>query len=423
MGSNSRRTQMAVVLLAVAVSGGRVLAQREPADPKLTTLYTFTGSGGGQPVGGLVRGPNGALYGATYSSGGVVFQLRPPTVPGGTWTETVLHRFGGASDGDLPLAGLAFDRKGRLYGTTSGGGVYGYGTVFRLTPPAAAGAAWTEDVLYSFAGGNDGAYPESELVFSGDGVLYGSTFNGGAAGCIVCGTVFALKPPAMEGGAWTERILYRFPESGVDGQGPFGSLLRTNDGTLYGTTITRATGGGGYVFQLKPPTVVGGGWSESVLASFYGTTPPVNPSNLTFGGNGALYGSTEFGSSSNNGPFAGMIFVLTPPSTAGGAWLETVLYSFTGGADGFVPASIVLGKNGALYGTTEAGGRSGQGTVFILRPPTVAGGSWSETVLYSFTGGSDGWSPETLLIDSNGALYGTTGGADSNLGTVFRLTP
>jgi len=418
--------KVAGFLIVSAVSADFGLSQEQPAASKLTTIYTF--AAGVSPTGGMVRDQTGALYGATSTGGdfsaGTVFQLTPPTTRGGGWTETVLHSFGVIPDGSQPLStGLVFDTQGRLYGTTFSGGIVAnstLGTVFQLTPPAAPGGAWSETVIYSFAGGSDGANPESGLVFGKNGVLYGTTFNGGGTVCAGagCGTVFALKPPAAAGGAWAERVIYRFPESGPGGQGPTGSLLLGKGGALYGMTTCRATGGGGYVFQMKPPAAAGGAWTETVLQSFNGF-PAINPEGLTFGKNGSLYGTTGYGGAMN----AGSVFVLTPPAVAGGAWTETVLYSFSTTGDGFIPQSGVLfGKNGALYGTTAGGGANGLGTVYVMKPPATVGGPWSESVLYSFANTGDSGQPGALVIGSNGALYGATTYPDS-ADTVFQFIP
>src|SRR5205814_1699511 len=122
-------------------------------------------------------------------------------------TLTTLHSFTG-SDGTLPYSGLISDASGALYGTTAYGGLYSEGTVFKLTPPANSGGAWTETILYSFGGGNDGVNPYGGLIFDESGALYGTTYFGG--GSYYAGTVFKLTPPSTSGGAWTETILHTF---------------------------------------------------------------------------------------------------------------------------------------------------------------------------------------------------------------------
>jgi uncharacterized repeat protein (TIGR03803 family) len=183
------------------------------------TVYTFTGSGGAQPESGLTIGPGGVLYGTTQYGGagvcatsgytqdgcGTVFQLTPPSLPGGPWTESVIYSFAGINgDGAAPVAGVVMGRNGSLYGTTLYGGsatsacpasyyvIAGCGIVFRLTPPTTPGDAWTEKVLHSFTNqSGDGSMPVAGLTLSPSGILYGTTSEGGFAGA---GTVFAIVP-------------------------------------------------------------------------------------------------------------------------------------------------------------------------------------------------------------------------------------
>jgi uncharacterized repeat protein (TIGR03803 family) len=319
------------------------------------------------------------------------------------------------------LAGLTFDASGALYGTTSLGGASGNGTVFKLTPPTISGGAWTESVLHSFTG-SDGDYPWAGLIFDGSGALYGTTTGGGASGN---GTVFKLTPPTISGGAWTESGLHSFAGGTADGGGPRAGLIFDASGALYGTTDGGGAHGAGTVFKLTPPTISGGAWAESVLHSFTsdGNSPTAG---LIFDASGALYGTTTGGGAYDNGA----VFKLTPPTAAGGAWTKNVLWSFTGDSDGANPrAGLVFDASGALYGTTSGGGNPGNvfgyGTVFKLTPPTISGGAWTETVLYSFTGGSDGFNPAAgVIFDASGALYGTAavGGGRCRCGTVFKLS-
>lgn len=167
-----------------------------------------------------------SLYGTTSEGGtsglGTVFRLKDTS---GTWTESVIYNFaGGTGDGSYPYAGLLLSG-GVFYGTTYYGGTYGAGTVFSLS---ASGNTWTETVIYNFGGAGDGANPHAPLTVS-SGVLYGTTYNGGASGD---GTVFSLTP---SGGSWTEAVLYSF--SGTDGQSPHGGVVVGSEGVLYGTTL------------------------------------------------------------------------------------------------------------------------------------------------------------------------------------------
>src|SRR5262249_42725107 len=219
-------------------------------------------------------GGSGNFYGTASGGGimgkGVVFEVSAAGV------EKVLFSFSG-SDGDTPSAGLIADGKGNLYGTTQAGGKFGFGVVFMLAPPASAGAEWTQTVLHSFAGDpNDGNTPLAGLVIDGHGNLYGTTFRGGGR-CINpvggCGVVFKLSPPAKPGGAWTETVLHVFSSSNSGaGRYPEGKLIMDSKGNLFGTTTeSGAFGNGcGTVYELSPPAVPGRPWTETVQYSFSG---------------------------------------------------------------------------------------------------------------------------------------------------------
>jgi len=209
----------------------------------------------------LTPGPNGVFY--VTSNGtvigkcgncGVVLSLNN-TPPSGPWTYTLLWGFGGAPRDGNGFSAVAVGSGGVLYGVTNDGGKHGFGTFFSLTPPASSGGAWTEAVLYNFAGGKDAAYPNPSVVIDANGVIYGTSSNGGDPTCPLyyasgCGTVFSLTPPASTGGAWTETVLHAF-HAGNDGAFPLAGVTLGSNGTLYGTT-TKAGGSGNYgtVFAL-----------------------------------------------------------------------------------------------------------------------------------------------------------------------------
>src|SRR5271167_1758353 len=313
------------------------------------------------------------------------------------WSDKVLHNFNdNGTDGYYPYASLIFDAAGNLYGTTSFGGAYGYGTVFELTPTA--GGGWTETVLHSFGNGTDGAEPYASLIFDAAGNLYGTTQYGGI---YHVGTAFELTPTA--GGGWTATVLYNFGSrsgSGTDGYWP-SSLILDAAGNLYGTTQRGGTYSWGIAFELTP---AGGSWTETVLHSFGNGTDGLWPqARLIFGATGNLYGTTQFGGTHG----VGTVFELTP--TADGGWTEQVLHNFgSSGTDGaFTQAGLIFDAAGNLYGTTFEGGSYILGTVFELTP--TAGGGWTETVLHSFGNGTDGAYPyASLIFDAVGNLYGTT---------------
>jgi uncharacterized repeat protein (TIGR03803 family) len=409
----------ALMALALCMTSARA------ASPALTILYSFTDKDGdgAYPYAGVIIGKGGALYGTTLVSAGfgsgTVFELTPPSA-GGAWTETILYTFIGEGDGAYPYAAPAIGKSGGLFGTTDAGGTSLSGTAYELTPPSGgAGGAWTETVLHSFSNtGGDGTGPYAGLIPGKGGVFYGTTASGGAYSG---GTVFELTPGS--GGAWTETVLYSFTGQNGDGRYPNASLTAGANGSLYGTTESGGTSNAGTVFELTPPAAgQGGAWTETVLYSFTGGNDGGKPlAPLALGTGGALFGTTSIGGTAVNG----VVFELTPPDV-GGAWTETVLYSFTGQkGDGANPyAGVALGGNRSLYGTTFGGGIENQGTVFELTPP-ASGGAWKETVLHRFTGNhGDGSNPYAGLVISDGTLYGTTTvGGSAGFGAVFQLTP
>jgi uncharacterized repeat protein (TIGR03803 family) len=359
-----------------------------------SVLYTFTGgSDGGSPYAGLVFDSAGNLYGTTYEGGvnncirgnvtygcGVVFKLSPSSQG---WTESVLYTFTGGSDGGGPTSTLIFDAAGNLYGTTrnggdttalactSGGNGSGCGVVFELSPASSGG--WTQSVIHTFTAGKDGVNPFSGLTSDVAGNLYGTTVYGGdPTACFGsgCGTVFKLAPTSS---GWRESVLHAF--AGKDGAYPASALIFDATGHLYGTTINGGGGavnvcgiaGCGVAFKLSPPT--GGGWKETVLYPFDGGKNGKYPeSNLVFDAVGNLYGTTaqDGAPGSCKGHGCGAVFELSPAS--GGTWTASTLHDFIT-TDGANPsAGIILDAAGNLYGTTQGGGKHGDGVVFQLSP-------------------------------------------------------
>jgi uncharacterized repeat protein (TIGR03803 family) len=401
------------------------------ATPGVTTLYSFTNKAGdgAYPQAPLVLGSNGTLYGttmlATGFSTGTVFKLVPPSSAGGAWTEVVLHLFNGVpgqpGDGAYPYGGLVLTSTGTLYGTTDSGGQSSNGTVFALTPPSGTGP-WTESLLHSFTSTNgDGSGPLAGLVTGPNGVLYGTTSGGGSAHA---GTVFQLTPPASQGAPWTETILYSFTGLNGDGKNPNAGVIIGAGGVLYGTTAYGGTSNYGAVFQLTPPAS-GTTWTEQILYSFAGYSDGEHPvAGLHLGPSGLLYGTTTTGGAGRQGT----VFQLVPPSSLGGAWTESILHSFTGtNGDGADPCgNVVFNSAGVMFGTTAGGGKASFGTVFLLKPPASSGMPWTETILHNFTDQSpDGGNPRAgLVIAPSGVLYGTTSnGGASGYGAVFQVTP
>ena len=373
-------------------------------------LYTFTGGSDGKtPVGSLIFDADGNLYGATFNGGsggnGVVFELSPAI--GGGWTETVLYSFLGGSDGALPVGGLTFDSAGNLYGTTVIGGSHNLGTVYELSPAASGG--WTENILYSFAGGTDGTTPNGNLVFDAAGNLYGTTVGGG--GTALLGTVFELSPAA--GGGWTETVI--LTGSTLHGGEFDAGLVFDNDGNLYATAPLGGSSDAGSVYRLTHTST---GWHHGVIYNFLGTTDGASPrAGITFRPPGTLFGVAEGGGTFN----FGTAFELTPGT--GGAWNETTLHDF--GAfpkDELCPTfALTIGTAGQLYGTNVAA-CSGGGTAFEL-VKTATG--WKERILHSFTTGTDAGEPEgSVVLDGAGNLYGVgRNGGSFGAGAVFEIIP
>jgi hypothetical protein len=369
---------------------------------------------------------------------GTVYKLSPPSTTGGSWKETVLYSFPGGAEGENPSGLLFNDKTRKLYGTAENwaAGGAGFGLVYELSP----GTPWTETAIYSFAG-PDGKNPNKGLIADANGTLYGTTAQGGSPACgagVGCGVVYKLTPPSAPGDLWTEQVLYSFAGAD-DGSTPAPGLVFDSTGNLYGATESGGSGAAGTVFMLTPPAGGSGPWAESTIHTFNGVTGSPEGAyplaGLTIDNNGALYGTTN-----DYGQYGyGNVFQLTPPATKGGAWTENFLYQFTGGSDGGVPeASLVFDKAGALYGTTAAGGDVsgtgfctfggyGCGTAFKLTPPSTEGSPWTETVLHAFTN-PEGYPRDSLVLFAN-KIYSTTpenylGSKQKQYapGTVFQIT-
>jgi uncharacterized repeat protein (TIGR03803 family) len=347
-----------------ARNGGTVFKMtRQASGWTLLPLYTFQGGNDGNgPHAGVIFGPNGSLYGATSTGGGsncglgsgcgTVFNLRPsPTFPVtvlAPWRETQLYRFRGTTDGANPMYGeLIFDAAGNLYGTTEGGGAAGFGAVFKLTPN---GGGWTQSIIYSFSGAQDGKSPQSGVMFDNAGNLYGTTESGGASNF---GTVYQLTP---SGSGWTENTLHNF-SGGNDGAHPWGALLFDGTNNFYGTS-TGGEGGDGTIFKL---TLLNGSWEYAVLHNFSGNDGQGPVDSMIMGADGSLYGTALDGGANGYGS----VFKLTPGN---GGWTYASLHDFNN-SDGNSPfGNLVFDSSGNLYGTAFSGGADGLGVVFEIMP-------------------------------------------------------
>jgi uncharacterized repeat protein (TIGR03803 family) len=422
----------------------------------------------------------------------VVLSLRPVFSSGAepAGKEKVIYSFQGGADGAAPMSDLTLDGAGNLYGTTSNGGGAGYGTVFELKHSA---NGWSERVLYSFTGGTDGGSPLAGVIFDAKGNLYGTSLGGGGENA---GVVFRLTPASH--GGWHENTLYAFPFYGSGGRGPESDLVFDTQANLYGTTLGGAGGqcnsgdGCGAVFKLAPHP--DGSWTETTVHVFTGPPDGGIPSGLVLDADGNLYGTTQVGGSGNCRPAnyeegppgdCGTLFKLTRHDD--GTWTETILYNFSrGGGSGVYPSGtplfnkagqlfgvthaggdgigalvelhdtqnrgwqervlhifqgfprdgigptgrLVMDANGDLFGVTSHGGSGGEFGDGIIFGVAYSSNTWKESILHKFTGSPDGTNPSAGLIsDARGQLYGTTPGGGSGTGcsggcgTVFEVTP
>jgi uncharacterized repeat protein (TIGR03803 family) len=284
----------------------------------------------------------------------------------------VLHTFLQVNDGAAPT-GLIFDQAGNLYGTTEYGGLPDRGTVFKLTPDS--GGGWIESLLYIFCDSgicSDGDGPAAGVIFDQAGNLYGTTVNGGDDGCWdSCGVVFELTPNQQ--GGWTESVIHSFV-GGEDGGNPYAALTFDAAGNLYGTTMSGGpsnicNAGCGTVFELTPNPE--GSWTEHVLRRFSGAKDGGEPyAGGTLNAAGSLFGTTYIGGNRSlcdvwSGG-CGVVFALA--SNSKGGWHESVLQTFSDKPAALPMAALIFDTTGNLYGTTSGDGTTTFGTVFEITP-------------------------------------------------------
>ncbi|MGD0416243.1 MAG: choice-of-anchor tandem repeat GloVer-containing protein [Terriglobales bacterium] len=405
------RAKVIVVLTFLLFSVGSGLAGTE------TVLYSFTGgTDGAQPyLAGVIFDSAGNLYGVTQYGGaynqGTVFKLTPS--PGGTWTETVLYSFTGGADGANPQGGLATDGAGDFYGTTYAGGEDNdqCGTLFEINSGLQFSVLHTFDDMWKWDGYLlDACAPQADVKYSG-GNIWGTTEYGG--GVSEHGAAFAL---------FSDGIYRIWALQGSNGAFPFGGLVTFGENNwAYGTSSYAARRDGGNVFETVYDAEV------RIVHPFkcsgkYGCSPAGDlATQVNENGVWVMYGANMGGGSSNQGT----IYQLTQkPDTYWpyDEWTVSLLHSFSGSEGTYPYGGVVLGPTGAIYGTTYQGGTENSGTVFQLTP--VANNKWSLTVLYSFSGGTDGNAPTgSVVLDNAGNLYGTTnyGGAYGQ-GVVYEVT-
>ncbi len=387
--------------LLITLVFSMVAAITSPAQT-LTTLVTFVYSNGSVPFWPLTQGSDGYLYGTTSRGGnfgsGAIFKMT-------TGRFVPLYSFSG-TDGTSPEA-LIEGTDGNFYGMTYNGGINNDGTVFKIT------SSGTLTTLHNFTS-TDGMIPNGGLVQATDGNFYGTTDLGGTNGS---GTVFKITPS----GVLTRLYSFCSQPNCADGAGPVGVLVQGTDGSLYGTT-----GGGGAansygtVFKITPGGVL------TTLHSFTEADGFAPSNGLVQATDGNFYGTTSYGGPNdtcpnNNLNTCGTIFKMTPSGAL------TMLHNFAG-TDGATPQSaLIQATDGTFYGATTYGGNNNEGTAFKITPGGVL------TTLYSFCSEAncpDGEQPVGGLVQANnGQLFGTTsGGGDLGCnspygcGTVFELS-
>lgn len=379
------------------------------------SLHSFQGGNDGTGPSSLVRDPSGNLYGIVPGgpASGFVFQLSPPAVPGGAWTNTDIFDFPGPlfSSGTLFPQSITVDKNGNLYGA-SRSGYNREGLIYQLRKPAVAGEKWQFRIMHQFAGdGSEGSTPQGPVV-NAAGTLYGANMSGGLNGT---GTVYELTP--SESG-WKLTILYNFlPFSArgavpADVEFPFGPLYLDRTGSLYGVTeygqldAGGATQGG--VFALSPPVSAGASWTERFYYFPVSGTLGNPCGRLATDKDGNIFGANV------NGTF----FQLAP---SGQSYAETTLWNAGGGGGGYYGGGVLRdAASGNLFGVNFVN------SVLELVPPPQANGSWTEQTLYNFGLSGDGAIPSELVRDPSGTIYGITllgGSSTTGVGTVFQIVP
>ncbi|MFZ0705366.1 MAG: choice-of-anchor tandem repeat GloVer-containing protein [Candidatus Korobacteraceae bacterium] len=394
-----------------------------------SVIHAFDGKNGANPIAGLTT-RDGILYGTTaYRDirhfGGSVYQI---TRVESEWITMPIFFFPtDGSGGTTPEARVVFGPDGLLYGTTAEGGIgNGSGVAFHLAPPppvcSTTNCSWSEDVLHAFQGAPDGYQPGlGDLVWDSMGSIYGTTQWGGSS---ERGTVYQMT---KSGDQWTETPIYSFkgdsnPEE-LDGSQPYGGVIVDDNGNLFGTTVGGGLYGGGTIFELTYVDDVG--WTETILHSFQDLSDGRAPVAALFRDSmGNLYGTATDGGAGGGGT----LFELSP---IGNGWTFTVLYSFAGQPGMYCGpyATLTVDNSGSFYDTTYCGGANNLGSVFRL---TNTQNDWQYTSLHDFTGGSDGEYPISgVTFDKDGNLYGTAevGGTPTFLcgyggcGTVWMIKP
>jgi uncharacterized repeat protein (TIGR03803 family) len=358
----------------------------------ISTFASFSyssGNTGAAPFAGLVEDSSGNLFGTTSGGGafqdGTVFEVAQ-----GSSAITTLASFNGA-DGADPNTGLVVDSNGNLFGTTFGGSPNVASTVFEVVHGSGA--------ITDLAFFNEDS-PSGLVEFGGN--FFGTTSYGGANGQ---GSVFEVKQDSTSSTGYTVVTLVSF--NGANGKYPFDDVLAVDSsGNVFGTTGYGGAFGRGTVFELKPDSSSSTGFTLVTLASFNNDSPTF--AGLVVDASDNLFGVTQTGGTLD----MGTVFEVVQGSGA-----ITTLASFNGSNGSYPFSALTEDNNGNLFGTEDNGGTFGFGSVF-----EVVQGSGAITTLVSFAGGNGSYPNGSLVLDSNGYLFGTTnaGGTLDN-GTVFEV--
>jgi uncharacterized repeat protein (TIGR03803 family) len=417
----------AAFVIAAGVGGTALAASRE------TVIHNFNPIPFGGPI---IDASTGVFYGV---AGETIYQLSPPTAAHPKWTYNAIYIDPGSTT-SINLSGAIYASNGVVYAGGFANSIPNTAKIFSLTPPVSGTGEWTLTVLHTFSSATEGGNLQGPLTMDANGALYGTASNGGGTGCVNnagCGTVFKLTPPAIQGQAWTASILYKF-SGGAGGYRPADGVILDKDGNLYGSALFDYPSGKSLIFRLTP-AADGVKWTETVLYRFYPTSNCYSSGPLAIDANGALYGAfstyASFGGGATCRDTANeYAFQLAPSKSNPNVWVRSYMHSFTSAdkTDGYgLNAPLTIDASGNVYGATQNGGTADTGTVFALRPRAKVAGKWSYQALFGFattTGGhyvnSTGATPfGGLLFDTAGALYGTTeAGGSGGHGVLFKLT-
>jgi len=368
---------------------------------------TTTSSDGSSPADALVRQTRRfvRLFGSAALLGWIALGLIGSAKAS---TTEIIYSFGGGTDGEYLDTDVEVDAAGNLYGTSVLGGQFGGGTVWELSP---VGGGWVHTVLYNFTGGADGGEPYKGVTLDASGNLYGTAVTGGSGSCEGgCGVTYKLT---RNGSTWTQTVLHAFT-GGEDGSGPGSRVTLDKQGNVYGMTPTGGAFGLGTIYVLRPKA--NDTWNLQVLHAFTGGVDGSSGS----AGRMVFHQGALFGAATTGGKYgSGTIFRLKPQNR--GQWIYQPIYSFQGGLDGGFPyGGLTIDLSDNVFGTTYYGGTDGVGTVFQL---SYARGGWVNLVLYNFKASGDGNSPiSNVVFDDMINIYGTTSEGGAGSGTIFQLT-